>query len=161
MKIGIAGVGYVGLVSGCCFSEFGFDVLCVDTDKKKISNLNNNIIPIYEPGLKTLVGKNKKAGRLTFSDNIETLKDSDIIFIAVGTPTRRRGDGHADLHFVFKVVEQLSAVLQSSNYTLIVTKSTVPIGTGKKIKDLISKIRPDLLVGTKFDVASNPEFLRE
>jgi UDPglucose 6-dehydrogenase len=143
------------LVSGACFSEFGFQVCCVDKNKDKIKNLKNDIMPIYEPGLHSLVIKNKEAGRLTFSNSIDNqIKKADIIFIAVGTPTRR-GDGHADLTYVYEAAEQIAKNL--NGYTLIITKSTVPVGTGTEVKKIIQKINPS----ANFDVASNPEFLRE
>ena len=155
MKITMLGTGYVGLVSGTCFSEFGFDVCCVDKDIDKITNLKKNIIPIYEPGLESLVKKNKDANRLTFSnDVIKNIADADIVFIAVGTPARR-GDGHADLSYVYEAAEEKAKNL--IGYTLIVTKSTVPVGTGDEIKKIIRKANPK----AKFDVVSNPEFLRE
>ena len=149
------GTGYVGLVSGTCFSEFGFDVCCVDKDKDKITNLKKNIIPIYEPGLENLVKKNKDANRLTFSNDIKkNITNADIVFIAVGTPARR-GDGHADLSYVYEAAEEIAKNL--IGYTVVVTKSTVPVGTGNEIKKIISKTNPK----AKFDVVSNPEFLRE
>ena len=155
MNITILGTGYVGLVSGTCFSEFGFDVCCVDKDKDKINNLKNDIIPIYEPGLQNLVKKNKDSGRLSFSNDIDqNIKKADIVFIAVGTPSRR-GDGHADLTYVYEAAEKIAKNLDG--YTVIVNKSTVPVGTGAEVKNIIKKINPDAL----FDVVSNPEFLRE
>jgi len=155
MKITMLGTGYVGLVSGTCFSEFGFDVCCVDKDKVKITNLKKNIIPIYEPGLENLVKKNKDANRLTFSIDLKNnIADADVIFIAVGTPARR-GDGHADLSYIYKAAEEIAKNL--NGYTVVVTKSTVPVGTGNEIKNIISKTNPK----AKFDVVSNPEFLRE
>ena len=155
MNVTILGTGYVGLVSGTCFSEFGFEVCCVDKDIDKISNLNLGIMPIYEPGLKNIVNKNRDAGRLKFSNDINNyIKNADIIFIAVGTPARR-GDGHADLKYIYEAAEQIAKNI--SNYTVIVTKSTVPIGTGDEIKKLIKKINPS----ANFDMVSNPEFLRE
>ena len=155
MNITILGTGYVGLVSGTCFSEFGFDVCCVDKDKDKINNLKNDIIPIYEPGLQNLVKKNKNSGRLSFSNDIDqNIKKADIVFIAVGTPSRR-GDGHADLTYVYEAAEKIAKNLDG--YTVIVNKSTVPVGTSAEIKNIIKKINPDAL----FDVVSNPEFLRE
>ena len=155
MNITMLGTGYVGLVSGTCFSEFGFNVCCVDKDKDKINNLINDIIPIYEPGLKNLVKKNKDASRLSFSNDInQNIKKADIIFIAVGTPSRR-GDGHADLTYVYEAAEQIAKNLDG--YTVIVTKSTVPVGTGLKVKNILKKVNPNAL----FDVVSNPEFLRE
>ena len=155
MNVTILGTGYVGLVSGTCFSEFGFEVCCVDKDIDKISNLNLGIMPIYEPGLENIVNKNRDAGRLKFSNDInDYIKNADIIFIAVGTPARR-GDGHADLKYIYEVAEQIAKNI--SNYTVIVTKSTVPIGTGDEVKKLIKKINPS----ADFDMVSNPEFLRE
>ena len=155
MHITMLGTGYVGLVSGACFSEFGFQVCCVDKNQDKIDNLKNNIMPIYEPGLESLVIKNKEAGRLTFSNNIDReIQKADIVFIAVGTPTRR-GDGHADLTYVYEAAEQIAKNL--NGYTVIVTKSTVPVGTGIEVKKIIEKINPN----ANFDIASNPEFLRE
>ena len=155
MKITILGSGYVGLVSGTCFSEFGFDVCCVDKDSNKINNLKNNIIPIYEPGLENLVKKNSAANRLSFSNNIDkNIKEADVVFVAVGTPARR-GDGHADLSYVYEAAEQIAKNL--SGYTLVVTKSTVPVGTGDKVKNIITQTNPE----ANFDIVSNPEFLRE
>ena len=155
MHITMLGSGYVGLVSGACFSEFGFQVCCVDKNQDKIDNLKNNIMPIYEPGLESLVIKNKEAGRLTFSNNIDKeIQKADIVFIAVGTPTRR-GDGHADLTYVYEAAEKIAKNL--NGYTVIVTKSTVPVGTGIEVKKIIEKINPN----ANFDIASNPEFLRE
>ena len=155
MNVTILGTGYVGLVSGTCFSEFGFEVCCVDKDIDKINNLNLGIMPIYEPGLKTLVNKNRDAGRLNFSNDInKNIKNADIIFIAVGTPARR-GDGHADLKYIYEATEQIAKNL--NQYTVIVTKSTVPVGTGDEVKKLIKKINPS----ADFDMVSNPEFLRE
>jgi len=155
MNITMVGTGYVGLVSGTCFSEFGFNVCCVDKDQEKISNLNKGVIPIYEPGLENLIKKNKFAGRLTFSNDIDgNIKKSDIVFIAVGTPSRR-GDGHADLSYVYQAAEQIGKKIDG--YTVVVTKSTVPVGTGIEVKNIIKKVNPN----ADFDVISNPEFLRE
>ena len=155
MKITMLGTGYVGLVSGTCFSEFGFDVCCVDKDNDKINKLKNNIIPIYEPGLEDLVKKNSSANRLSFSNNInKNIKEADVVFIAVGTPTRR-GDGHADLSYVYEAAEQIAKNL--SGYTVVVTKSTVPVGTGDEVKNIIKQTNPE----ANFDIVSNPEFLRE
>ena len=155
MKITMLGSGYVGLVSGTCFSEFGFDVCCVDKDSNKINNLKNNIIPIYEPGLEKLVKKNSDANRLSFSNNInKNIKEADVIFIAVGTPARR-GDGHADLSYVYEAAKQIAKNL--SGYTLVITKSTVPVGTGDEVKNIIKQTNPE----ANFDIVSNPEFLRE
>ncbi len=155
MKISIIGTGYVGLVSGTCFAEFGLDVTCIDKDKEKINDLKKGIIPIFEPGLESLVKKNLDEKRINFETNItKGIKDSQAIFIAVGTPTRR-GDGHADLSFVYKVAEEIAKSL--NHYSVIVNKSTVPIGTGKKVYEIIKSNNKNL----SFDVASNPEFLRE
>ncbi len=149
------GGGYVGLVSGACFAELGNDVAVVEVDAAKLKSLREGGIPIYEPGLQPLVADNVKAGRLTFGDDIAAaVAGVDAVFIAVGTPTRR-GDGHADLSYVFAAVEQVARVL--TGYTVIVTKSTVPVGTGRRIREILRSVRPDLDV----DVASNPEFLRE
>ncbi|WP_424944555.1 UDP-glucose dehydrogenase family protein [Aliiroseovarius crassostreae] len=155
MKIAMIGTGYVGLVSGVCFSDFGHEVVCVDKDPGKIEMLNRGEVPIYEPGLDELMAKNVAAGRLSFSlDLADAVRNSDAVFIAVGTPTRR-GDGHADLTYVFDAAEEIAAAIEG--YTVVVTKSTVPLGTNRKVKQIIHKARPDL----EFDVASNPEFLRE
>jgi UDPglucose 6-dehydrogenase len=155
MRIAMIGTGYVGLVSAACLSEFGHDVVCVDKDAAKISGLNAGKVPIFEPGLDEVVAANAKAGRLAFtSDLAAAVPGADAVFIAVGTPSRR-GDGHADLSFVFGAAEEIAASLEG--YTVVVTKSTVPVGTGRKVENIIRKIRP----GADFDVASNPEFLRE
>ena len=155
MKICIVGTGYVGLVSGTCFAEFGVQVVCIDKDEKKIKNLKKGLVPIYEPGLDDLVKKNLNQGRLKFDTKLHPyVNNSDAIFIAVGTPSRR-GDGHADLRYVFSVAEEISESI--NNYSVIVTKSTVPVGTGKKVRDIIKKKNKNV----EFDVASNPEFLRE
>ena len=155
MKIVMIGTGYVGLVSGACFSEFGFDVTCVDKDEKKIAKLHKGDIPIYEPGLDELVGRNYAAGRLSFTTDLgSAVAQADAVFIAVGTPTSR-GDGHADLSYVHAAAAEIAAHLDG--YTVIVTKSTVPVGTGQQVSDIVRKTRPD----ADFDVASNPEFLRE
>jgi UDPglucose 6-dehydrogenase len=155
LKIAIIGGGYVGLVSGACFAEFGVEVAIFEADPGKRAMLLEGKIPIYEPGLDRLVEDNSAAGRLSFPTTLEEgIVDAEAIFIAVGTPTRR-GDGHADLTYVFAAVEQV--VLALKNPAVIVTKSTVPVGTGRKIADLAHRLRPDL----KIEVASNPEFLRE
>ncbi len=155
MNISVIGTGYVGLVSGVCFAEFGFNVTCVDKDKNKIQVLNRGKIPIYEPGLETILKRNIVSKRIKFTSNLDyAVKNSDIVFIAVGTPSRR-GDGHADLSFVFNAAEEIAKAINS--YTLVVTKSTVPVGTGNKVKEVIKKVNPNI----EFDVASNPEFLRE
>jgi UDPglucose 6-dehydrogenase len=155
MRVTMIGGGYVGLVSGACFAQFGMDVVVVEADGRKLAALQNGQIPIFEPGLDALVTENVAAGRLSFTDNIdEALADAEVVFIAVGTPTRR-GDGHADLTYVFKAAEQVAHKL--SDYAVIVTKSTVPVGTGRKVAEIMRAARPEL----DFDVASNPEFLRE
>ena len=149
------GGGYVGLVSGACFAEFGSDVTVVETDPHKLAALREGRMPIFEPGLETLVGENVKAGRLHFTGELaEALVGAEAVFIAVGTPTRR-GDGHADLTYVYAAAEQVARAL--TGYAVIVTKSTVPVGTGRRIAAIMREARPDLDV----DVASNPEFLRE
>ena len=155
MKIAVIGTGYVGLVSGTCFSEFGHEVTCVDKDERKIQGLLDGVMPIYEPGLDTLVARNIEAGRLKFTTDLaEAMEGAKAVFIAVGTPSRR-GDGHADLTYVFAAVDEVADYIK--DYTVVVTKSTVPVGTGKRIKEaLTQKLSTDL-----FDVASNPEFLRE
>jgi len=155
MRIAMIGSGYVGLVSGACLSEFGHEVVCIDKDESKIAELNNGRVPIFEPGLDEVVATNARAGRLSFScDLASAVSQADAVFIAVGTPSRR-GDGHADLSFVFGAAEEIARALDG--YTVVVTKSTVPVGTGRKVEDIIRKLRPE----AEFDVASNPEFLRE
>ena len=155
MKIVVIGAGYVGLVSGVCFSDFGHNVICVDVNRKKIKDLSNGIIPIYEPGLDELLAKNLHSKRICFSDNLkESIIDAQVVFIAVGTP-ERRGSGEADLEYVMKAAEEISKFAQ--NNILIITKSTVPLGTNRKLAEHIKKFNPKL----KFDIASNPEFLRE
>jgi len=155
MRVAMIGTGYVGLVSGACFSEFGHDVTCVDMDAGKIERLNKGEIPIYEPGLDKLVESNAAAGRLHFTTDLgAAVKGAEVVFIAVGTPSRR-GDGHADLSYVFSAAESIAAAVDGP--TVVVTKSTVPVGTGRKVEDIIRKARPQGDV----DVASNPEFLRE
>tara|TARA_R110000868_G_scaffold70902_1_gene208151 strand:- start:5533 stop:6849 length:1317 start_codon:yes stop_codon:yes gene_type:complete len=149
------GTGYVGLVSGACFSEFGTDVVCVDKDAGKIERLLEGIMPIYEPGLDALVAKNVAAGRLSFTTDLAAaVKGADAVFIAVGTPTTE-GDGHADLSYVYAAAAEIAEAID--DYTVIVTKSTVPVGTGREVHRIVSGI----IAGDKFDVASNPEFLRE
>jgi UDPglucose 6-dehydrogenase len=149
------GGGYVGLVSGACFAEFGSEVTIVETDPQKLAGLRQARMPIYEPGLDTLVAENVKAGRLHFTATLsEALDGAEAVFIAVGTPTRR-GDGHADLTYVYAAAEQVARAL--TGHAVIVTKSTVPVGTGRQIATIVREARPDL----DFDVASNPEFLRE
>ena len=155
MNVVMIGSGYVGLVSGACFAEFGAHVTCVDVDKNKIDHLNAGGIPIYEPGLDDLVKRNVAAGRLAFTTDYDpAIGEADLIFIAVGTPTRR-GDGYADLVYVYEAAKQIAQHL--SGYTVIVDKSTVPVGTARQVKRIISEANPK----ADFDVASNPEFLRE
>src|SRR5512134_629264 len=155
MRIAVIGTGYVGLVSGACFSEFGVDVVCVDKDADKIRRLKDGKIPIFEPGLDALVESNARAGRLTFSSDLPSaVAGADAVFIAVGTPSRR-GDGHADLSYVFAAAAEIAAAL--SGYTVIVTKSTVPVGTGDEVERILREHRPE----AEFAVVSNPEFLRE
>ncbi len=161
MKIAVIGAGYVGLVTASCFSEFGYKVICIDSNKEKIKKLKKNIIPIYEPGLSDLVKKNTTSKYLSFSNNIKDIKNSNIIFIAVGTPSTRRGDGEADLKYVFDVCRDACKFLGKEKETVLITKSTVPVGTGNKIIEIIKKQRPDLLFNKDYFVASNPEFLRE
>ena len=155
MRVAMIGSGYVGLVSGACFSEFGVEVLCVDKDDTKIATLEAGEIPIFEPGLADLVAKNVKAGRLSFTTDLsKAVKSADAVFIAVGTPSRR-GDGHADLSYVYRAASEIGEALDS--YTVVITKSTVPVGTGEEVERIIRDVRPD----ADFDVVSNPEFLRE
>ena len=155
MRIAVIGSGYVGLVSGACFSEFGVEVTCVDQDAGKIEGLMRGEMPIYEPGLDQLVATNVAARRLSFTTDLAAaVKQADAVFIAVGTPSRR-GDGHADLSYVFAAGEEVARALDG--YTVVVTKSTVPVGTGRKVSEILHRVRPD----GSFDVVSNPEFLRE
>jgi UDPglucose 6-dehydrogenase len=155
MNVVMIGSGYVGLVSGACFAEFGANVTCLDVDKDKIASLNAGKMPIYEPGLDDLVARNVAAGRLQFTTGYEpVVGEADLVFIAVGTPTRR-GDGHADLVYVYEAARQVARHL--SGYTVIVDKSTVPVGTARQVERIIREENP----GADFDVASNPEFLRE
>ncbi|MFZ2467749.1 MAG: UDP-glucose/GDP-mannose dehydrogenase family protein [Parvibaculum sedimenti] len=155
MKVAMIGAGYVGLVSGACFADFGHQVVCIDTNAAKIEALNRGEIPIYEPGLDVLVNGNRFAGRLSFSTDIaEGVAGADAVFIAVGTPTRR-GDGHADLSYVYAAAEDIARAM--TGYTVIVTKSTVPVGTADEVERIVRRVRPD----GDFSVASNPEFLRE
>ncbi len=155
MKIAMIGSGYVGLVSGACFADFGHDVVCVDKDASKIDRLSANIMPIYEPGLEALVKSNVAAGRLSFSTDLgASVKGCDAVFIAVGTPSRR-GDGHADLSYVYAAAEELATKINAK--TVVVTKSTVPVGTGDEVERIITETNPNL----EFAVVSNPEFLRE
>jgi len=155
MRIAMIGTGYVGLVSGACLSEFGHDVICVDKMTDKIAALRRGEIPIYEPGLDEVVDANVRAGRLKFETEIgAAVKGCDAVFIAVGTPSRR-GDGHADLTYVYEAAREIAAALDG--YTVVVTKSTVPVGTSREVEKIMREVNP----GAQFDVASNPEFLRE
>jgi UDPglucose 6-dehydrogenase len=155
MKISVIGSGYVGLVSGVCFADFGHNVTCVDKDISKIASLHRGEIPIYEPGLEDLVARNVKQKRLSFSTDLgPAVAESDAVFIAVGTPSRR-GDGYADLSYVYAAAQDIAAAL--NGFTVVVTKSTVPVGTGDEVERIIRKARPD----AEFAVVSNPEFLRE
>ena len=155
MRVAMIGTGYVGLVSGACFAEFGFDITCIDKDVGKIERLRRGEMPIYEPGLEALVTGNVKAGRLRFDTDLRAaVAAADAVFIAVGTPSRR-GDGHADLSYVYAAAKEIAEALDG--YTVVVTKSTVPVGTGREVERIIREARPD----ADFDVASNPEFLRE
>ncbi|MFZ1988652.1 MAG: UDP-glucose/GDP-mannose dehydrogenase family protein [Alphaproteobacteria bacterium] len=155
MHVAMIGTGYVGLVSGACFSDFGHTVVCVDKDAAKIERLKRGEMPIFEPGLDTLVAENVRAGRLSFSTDLRSsVAGADAVFIAVGTPSRR-GDGYADLSYVYRAAEEIADAL--TGYTVIITKSTVPVGTGREVERIVRTARPD----AEFDVASNPEFLRE
>lgn len=155
MRITMIGTGYVGLVSGICFADFGHEVTCVDKIEEKIDRLNRGEVPIYEPGLDTLLEKNQKAGRLEFTTNVaDAVKQADAVFIAVGTPTRR-GDGHADLSYVYAAAEEIAQHIDG--FTVVVTKSTVPVGTNREVGRVIKSANPK----AQFAVASNPEFLRE
>jgi UDPglucose 6-dehydrogenase len=159
MRIAMIGTGYVGLVSGACFSEFGLTVACVDQDAAKIARLQGGEVPIFEPGLEALVAANRAAGRLSFTTDLAAaVKGADAVFIAVGTPSRR-GDGHADLSYVYAAAEAVGRALANhpGGYAVVVTKSTVPVGTGREVAQILRRTRPD----GAFDVASNPEFLRE
>ena len=155
MKIAMIGSGYVGLVSGVCFADFGHKVTCIDVDHDKISRLQAGVMPIYEPGLQELVAKNVREKRLSFTTSLkEGMEKADAVFIAVGTPSRR-GDGHADLTYVYQAAEEIAREIK--DYVVVVTKSTVPVGTGDAVEEIIRKNRPD----AQFAVVSNPEFLRE
>src|ERR1700753_74713 len=155
MRIAMICTAYVGLVSGACLSEFGHDVVCIDKDASKVQTLKSGGIPIYEPGLDDVVADNAKAGRLSCTTALKAaVAGAEAVFIAMGTPSRR-GDGHADLSYVFAAAEEIAEAL--TGYAVVVTKSTVPVGTSRKVEELIRKKRPD----AKFDMASNPEFLRE
>ncbi|HJO72041.1 MAG TPA: UDP-glucose/GDP-mannose dehydrogenase family protein [Rhodospirillales bacterium] len=155
MRIAMIGTGYVGLVSGACFSEFGVDVVCVDKDADKIARLNKGQLPIFEPGLEDIVESSENSDRLSFTTDLAaTVDGADAVFIAVGTPSRR-GDGHADLSYVYAAAAEIAVAM--NGYTVVVTKSTVPVGTGDEVERIIREARPD----AEFDVVSNPEFLRE
>ena len=155
MNVAMVGAGYVGLVSSACFAEFGASVTCIDTDSARIDKLREGVIPIYEPGLADLINKNREQGRLSFQDGYDaSIAGCDLIFIAVGTPARH-GDGHADLKYVYQAARDIAAYLEG--YTVIVDKSTVPVGTARNVKRIIGEENPQV----EFDVASNPEFLRE
>ncbi|MGH6790955.1 MAG: UDP-glucose dehydrogenase family protein, partial [Pseudolabrys sp.] len=155
MRVAMIGAGYVGLVSGACFADFGHQVTCVDKDAKKIAALNRGEIPIYEPGLSELIASNERAGRLKFTNELAgAVAEADAVFIAVGTPSRR-GDGHADLSFVHESAHEIAKALDG--FTVVVTKSTVPVGTGDEVERIIREARPD----ADCAVVSNPEFLRE
>ncbi|MEM6847929.1 MAG: UDP-glucose/GDP-mannose dehydrogenase family protein [Pseudomonadota bacterium] len=155
MQVAVIGSGYVGLVSGACLADFGHHVICVDTDAAKIERLQRGEIPIFEPGLEALVQSNVSAGRLGFvSDAADAVPQADVVFLAVGTPSRR-GDGHADLSYVYAAAADIAKFLRG--YTVVVSKSTVPVGTGDEVESIIGRTAPD----AEFDVASNPEFLRE
>jgi UDPglucose 6-dehydrogenase len=155
MRVAMIGTGYVGLVSGACFADFGHVVTCIDKDPTKIERLEKGEIPIFEPGLDDLVARNVREGRLFFTlEGAQAIKEADAVFIAVGTPTRR-GDGHADLSYVYAAAEEIAGLIEG--FTVVVTKSTVPVGTGDEVEAIIRKARPD----AQFAVVSNPEFLRE
>ncbi|SHL46768.1 UDP-glucose dehydrogenase [Sphingobium sp. YR657] len=155
MRIVMTGSGYVGLVSGACLADFGHGIICVDKDERKIAKLREGGVPIYEPGLADLIARNVKAGRLSFTTDLATsVADADVVFIAVGTPARR-GDGHADLSYVYDAAREIAGALKG--FTVVVTKSTVPVGTGDEVERIIRETNPD----AQFAVASNPEFLRE
>ncbi|KQY29716.1 UDP-glucose 6-dehydrogenase [Caulobacter sp. Root487D2Y] len=155
MRVAMIGTGYVGLVSGACFADFGHVVTCIDKDPSKIERLGRGEIPIFEPGLDDLVARNVREGRLFFTlDGAQAIKDADAVFIAVGTPTRR-GDGHADLSYVYAAAEEIAGLIEG--FTVVVTKSTVPVGTGDEVEAIIKKTNPK----AQFAVVSNPEFLRE
>jgi UDPglucose 6-dehydrogenase len=155
MRVAMIGSGYVGLVSGACFADFGHVVTCVDKDQGKVEALKNGQIPIYEPGLDVLVASNAREGRLFFTSELApAVREADVVFIAVGTPSRR-GDGHADLSYVYEAAREIAGALDG--YTVIVDKSTVPVGTGDEVERIIAETRP----GARFAVVSNPEFLRE
>ncbi len=155
MRVAMIGTGYVGLVSGACFADFGHHVTCIDKNEEKIEMLRKGGVPIYEPGLDLLIDRNVREGRLDFATDLtEAVKAADVVFIAVGTPSRR-GDGHADLSYVYAAAEEVAAVMDG--FTVVVTKSTVPVGTGDEVEAVIKRVRAD----AEFAVVSNPEFLRE
>ena len=155
MNVAMLGAGYVGLVSSACFAEFGASVTCIDIDSARIDKLREGVIPIYEPGLAELINKNMEQGRLSFRAGYDAaIAECDLVFIAVGTPARR-GDGHADLKYVYQAARDIAPYLEG--YTVIVDKSTVPVGTARDVKRIVAEVNP----GAEFDVASNPEFLRE
>ena len=154
MRVVMIGTGYVGLVSGACFADFGHDVICVDKDASKIAALNRGEIPIYEPGLAELVAANTRAGRLAFASDLASVPEAEAVFIAVGTPSRR-GDGYADLSYVYAATREIAPLLSRS--AVVITKSTVPVGTGDEVERILRELRPD----ESFPVVSNPEFLRE
>src|SRR6516164_11696057 len=155
MRIAMIGAGFVGLVSGACFADFGHDVTCIDKDVGKITALERGEIPIFEPGLNQLVATNAAAGRLSFATDLkQTVSEADAVFIAVGTPSRR-GDGHADLSYVHAAATEIALAL--TGYTVVITKSTVPVGTGDEVAEILRGVRPKGGV----EVAANPEFLRE
>lgn len=156
MNIAIIGSGYVGLVTGACLSEFGHQVICMDKDPGKISMLQEGKIPIYEPGLEALVAKNVKGGRLYFTTELSiAMADAQAVFIAVGTPSQRRGNGYADLSYIYDAAREIAGFIKK--YTVVIDKSTVPVGTGRQVERIIKETSPD----ADFDVVSNPEFLRE
>jgi UDPglucose 6-dehydrogenase len=155
MRVAMIGTGYVGLVSGACFADFGHQVVCVDKDAGKIEALDRGVMPIYEPGLDDLVASNVRAKRLSFTTDLTgPVAEADAVFIAVGTPSRR-GDGHADLSYVYAAAKEIAGALK--DFTVVVTKSTVPVGTGDEVERIIREARP----GVDVAVVSNPEFLRE
>ena len=155
MRIAMIGTGYVGLVSGACFSDFGHEVTCIDHDAAKIARLRGGDLPIFEPGLDMLIARNVEAGRLSFATEAgDAVRSADAVFLAVGTPSRR-GDGFADLSFVYDAAREIAAEIEG--FTVIATKSTVPVGTNDEVEAIIRKLRPD----ADFAVVSNPEFLRE
>ena len=158
MKITIIGTGYVGLVTGVCLADFGNDIICVDNNKDKIDILNRGQLPIYEPGLKEIIERNRRYKRIEFTTDVKyAVSHSEVIFITVGTPEKE--DGNADLKYVFEVAKDIATNMD--DYKVVVDKSTVPIGTGKKVAEIIQNILKDKKLNHKFDVVSNPEFLRE